>query len=57
VDGENKEKPYSDSKLAELLGKKGVDLSRRVIAKYREDIGIPGSFDRKVKNDINKRVN
>ncbi|WP_349948346.1 RNA polymerase factor sigma-54 [Lacrimispora sp. BS-2] len=57
VNEENKEKPYSDSKLAELLSKKGYSLSRRVIAKYREELGISGSFERKIKNDINKRVN
>ncbi len=57
VNEENKEKPYSDSKLAELLGEKGYRLSRRVIAKYREEIGISGSFERKIKNDINKRAN
>ena len=57
VDGENKEKPYSDSKLADLLHNKGLDLSRRVIAKYREDIGIPGSFERKARHDIKKSVN
>lgn len=54
VDEENKEKPYSDSKLAELLSEKGYGLSRRVISKYREEIGISGSFERKIKNDINK---
>ncbi len=57
VNEENKEKPYSDSKLAELLSEKGCRLSRRVIAKYREEMGISGSFERKMKNDMNKRVN
>ncbi|ADL04386.1 RNA polymerase factor sigma-54 [Lacrimispora saccharolytica] len=54
VDEEDKEKPYSDLRLAELLKKKGYSLSRRVIAKYREEIGISGSFERKMKNEIKK---
>ncbi|MDR2023627.1 MAG: RNA polymerase factor sigma-54 [Hungatella sp.] len=57
VNEENKEKPYSDSKLAELLSERRYSFSRRVIAKYREEMGIPGSFERKMKNDINKKVN
>ncbi|MDR0924749.1 MAG: hypothetical protein LBN31_10430 [Hungatella sp.] len=28
-----------------------------MIAKYREEMGISGSFERKMKNDINKKVN
>ncbi len=57
INEEKKEKPYSDSKLAELLSEKGCRLSRRVIAKYREEMGISGSFERKMKNDMNKGVN
>lgn len=57
VNEEKKEKPYSDSKLAELLSEKGYRLSRRVIAKYREEMGIAGSFERKMKNDMNQGVN
>ena len=54
VNDESKEKPYSDSRLAELLSKKGYSLSRRVIAKYREEIGISGSFERKIKHNIDE---
>lgn len=47
VDGEDKKKPYSDAKLAEILKSRGINLSRRVIAKYREEMGIRGSFERR----------
>ena len=47
IDQEDKKKPYSDSKLADELKKKNITLSRRAVAKYREEMNIKGSFDRK----------
>lgn len=47
IDGENKKKPYSDQALVKLLEDRGVKLSRRGAAKYREEMGIRGSFERK----------
>lgn len=47
IEGENKKKPYSDQALVKLLEEKGVKLSRRGAAKYREEMGIRGSFERK----------
>lgn len=47
VSRENREKPYSDQKLKELLEKQEIVVSRRVVAKYREEMGIKGSFERK----------
>lgn len=48
VDEENKEKPFSDQKLVELLAEKhGVEISRRTVAKYRDILRIPGSSKRK----------
>lgn len=41
-------KPYSDRKLCELLEEEGIRLSRRAVASYREQMGIPGSFDRRM---------
>ncbi len=38
---ENKRKPYSDEKLKELLLKRGYDIARRTVAKYREQLSIP----------------
>ncbi|MDD3369670.1 MAG: RNA polymerase factor sigma-54 [Lachnospiraceae bacterium] len=44
---EDKQKPYSDSKLTELLNDKGIDISRRTVAKYREELNIPNCRGRK----------
>ncbi len=45
---ENPEKPLSDSKLEKLLKDSGmVNIARRTIAKYREELGIPPSHIRK----------
>ena len=40
-------KPLSDSKIADLLGKDGIQVARRTIAKYREALAIPPSNERK----------
>jgi len=46
VAAENQEKPLSDQKLADLLEEKGINISRRTVAKYREEISIPASYKR-----------
>lgn len=47
VEGEDKSKPYSDQAIVNILKEKNIDISRRAVAKYREELGIRGSFDRK----------
>lgn len=47
VDSENKNKPLSDQKIADIIKKEGITISRRAIAKYREGLNIPSSIDRK----------
>lgn len=49
VDGEDKRRPYSDAKLVELLVKEGIHISRRAVAKYRDELWIKSSFDRKIR--------
>lgn len=41
VDEEDKEHPLSDEKLRQEMQKRGYDISRRTVAKYRDRIGIP----------------
>ena len=48
IESENKKRPYSDQALVKLLAEQNVHVSRRAIAKYREELGIKGSFDRRV---------
>ena len=44
---EDGRKPLSDQYIAELLGKEQVDIARRTVAKYREQLGILPSSKRK----------
>jgi len=41
--------PYSDKEILDLLKKDGIEIARRTIAKYREDLNIPSSVKRKLK--------
>ena len=41
IDQENKRKPLADEKLEEELHKRGYNIARRTIAKYREQLNIP----------------
>jgi len=47
VAGEDPVKPLSDSKIAQILAKQGINVARRTIAKYREALSIPPSNERK----------
>lgn len=38
---ENKRRPLSDEKLMEMLTKRGYNIARRTVAKYREQLNIP----------------
>ncbi|MCS7036827.1 MAG: RNA polymerase factor sigma-54 [Saprospiraceae bacterium] len=41
ISQESKQRPLSDEKLKEILLKKGYNIARRTVAKYREQLGIP----------------
>ena len=41
VEHENKENPYNDDELADILREKGYPIARRTIAKYRQQLNIP----------------
>ncbi len=47
IEDENTKKPMTDDTIAKLLSKEGVKLSRRTVAKYRDQMQIPGSRERK----------
>ncbi len=49
IDDENPEHPLSDKDIEKRLTEAGVAIARRTIAKYREDLNIPSSIDRKRK--------
>ncbi|MDX1837692.1 RNA polymerase factor sigma-54 [Legionella taurinensis] len=47
IAAENRKKPLSDSKIAQLIGEQGIHVARRTVAKYREAMGIAPSNERK----------
>jgi RNA polymerase sigma-54 factor len=47
IERENRTKPLSDARLAELLAAEGIPIARRTVAKYREQMQIPPASRRK----------
>jgi RNA polymerase sigma-54 factor len=43
IENEDRDKPYSDLEIASILKKRNISVSRRVIQKYREGMGILNS--------------
>jgi RNA polymerase sigma-54 factor len=41
IEGEQKRRPLTDERLAEILNEKGYNIARRTVAKYREQLNIP----------------
>lgn len=41
IDSEPKKSPYSDDKITKILKEKGINIARRTVAKYREQMRIP----------------
>jgi RNA polymerase sigma-54 factor len=48
IESEDPRKPLSDSKIVSILQREGLVLARRTIAKYREELKIPTSNQRKI---------
>ena len=51
VEGENPKKPFSDQAITGMLAKDGIKITRRTVAKYRDQLRIPGSRDRRQRLD------
>jgi RNA polymerase sigma-54 factor len=49
IEGEDTRRPLSDQKLVSLLEKEHIQIARRTVAKYREELGIASSQQRKVR--------
>jgi RNA polymerase sigma-54 factor len=47
IGGEDARKPMSDQKIAQILKEGGIEIARRTVAKYREQMGILSSSKRK----------
>ena len=47
ITAEDAKHPHSDQKIVELLRDQNIDIARRTVAKYREQLGILSSSKRK----------
>jgi len=54
VDGEDPAHPLSDDTIAKIISKDGPILARRTVAKYRDMLKIPSSFQRKRQGKLAK---
>jgi RNA polymerase sigma-54 factor len=48
IEEESKNKPYSDNQIGQMLRRDNISIMRRTVAKYREQMQIPGSRERKI---------
>ena len=47
IEDENPRRPFTDDQLAALLQGQGIQVTRRTVAKYREDLHIPSTHQRR----------
>ena len=47
IENEDTSAPISDQDIVDILKERGISVSRRVIAKYRDEMMIPNSRQRK----------
>jgi len=47
INSEDKKKPLSDDEIVKILNDKGINIARRTISKYRNELGILSSNKRK----------
>jgi RNA polymerase sigma-54 factor len=50
IDEEDSTKPLTDEQIAKKLDDNGIHVTRRTVAKYREDMRIPSTHQRRVKS-------
>ncbi|MBI4466323.1 MAG: RNA polymerase factor sigma-54 [Acidobacteria bacterium] len=49
IEEEDPAHPFTDDRIAQLLAAEGIRVTRRTVAKYREDMKIPSTHQRRVK--------
>jgi len=47
VDAEDRKSPLNDDQIAALLKKEGMEISRRTVAKYRQQLNLPAARQRR----------
>ncbi len=50
IEEEDRTKPLTDEQITALLQAEGIDVTRRTVAKYREDMKIPSTHQRRIRN-------
>ena len=50
IDEEDSSRPLTDEQIAKKLDDGGIHVTRRTVAKYREDMRIPSTHQRRVKS-------
>jgi RNA polymerase sigma-54 factor len=50
IEEEDRAKPLTDEQITAMLQRQGIDVTRRTVAKYREDMKIPSTHQRRVRN-------
>ena len=50
IDEEDPAHPLTDDQITRILHSQGILVTRRTVAKYREDMKIPSTHQRRVKN-------
>jgi len=50
IEDEDRSKPLTDEQITTLLQGQGINVTRRTVAKYREDMKIPSTHQRRVRN-------
>ncbi|MGH9468608.1 MAG: RNA polymerase factor sigma-54 [Terriglobales bacterium] len=49
IEGEDPKHPLTDDQLSAVLKEQGIEVTRRTVAKYREDLRIPSTHQRRVR--------
>jgi RNA polymerase sigma-54 factor len=49
IEDEDPRKPLTDDQIATMLQGQGIDVTRRTVAKYREDLHIPSTHQRRIR--------
>src|SRR5258708_7673074 len=50
IEEEDSARPFTDEQLTKILQSQGIQVTRRTVAKYREDMRIPSTHQRRMKN-------
>ncbi len=50
IENEDPRSPLTDEKIAQMLKEEGISVTRRSITKYREDLRIPSTHQRRVRS-------